>query len=78
MTTLLYTRAFALAVTVLFSVGMVGTTLIAGGGYPELPLLATLLFALALRLAYMDVTSCPLGKRLLLFTLWGGIAGLAL
>ena len=78
LTTLLYTRAFALAVTVLFSVGMVGTTLIAGGGYPELPLLATLLFALALRLAYMDVTSCPLGKRLLLFTLWGGIAGLAL
>jgi hypothetical protein len=78
LTTLLYTRAFALAVIVLFSVGMVGTTLSGGGGYPELPLLATLLFALALKLAYIDVTSYPLSKRLLLFTLWGGIAGLAL
>jgi hypothetical protein len=75
----LYTKAFALCVIVILSVGsiaMVNFQLLAAGGYPELPLIGALAFLLA-----YSIVSSPLEarrRRVILYLLWGLVVGLGL
>lgn len=73
----LYTRNFALIVLALFALGSPRVLALQGEatGYPELPLLATLLFLVAYTLVINAEYS--LSKKAVLYVLWGVVAGIA-
>lgn len=87
LTRLLYTRRFALAITILLSLGSANITdihLTASGGYPEILFFGAFLFALASWLALTTqekrgaTSTRQRWIRVLLYGVWGLFAGLAL